>query len=327
MNNFFKNKKILVTGGTGFVGRHFVDELLAREAKVRVPVHLRGTSLNNKNVEFIGADLRKIEDCRRICNDIDYVIHAAGAVAAAGVTSSNPMSAITTNLVLSTQMLEAAWDVGVERFLIFGSSTGYPVSNRPVKEDEMWLGDTHSSYFGYGWMRRYLERVSEFVASKTEMGIALVRPTATYGRFDNFDPVTSHVIPALIRRAFLHDSGPFEVWGTGAEVRDFLHVKDLVCGSLLTLEKNASCDPVNIGYGKTILISELVDEILSSVGKSNIEVVFDPTKPTAIPVRTVDTSKARDILGFTPSISLKEGIADTVSWYSDFASKKKIMES
>ena len=327
MSNFFKNKKVLVTGGTGFVGRHFVDHLLTLGAKVRVPVHNRGVCLENKNIEFVGADIRNIEDCRRISKGVNYVIHAAGAVAAAGVTSSNPMSAITTNLVLSTQMLEAAWDVGVERFLIFGSSTGYPVSNKPIKENEMWSGDTHTSYFGYGWMRRYLERVSEFVASKTDIGIALVRPTATYGRFDNFDPVTSHVIPALIRRAFFHTNGPFEVWGTGNEVRDFLHVKDLVRGSLLALEKNASCDPINIGYGKTILISELVNEILNSVGKSNLEVIFDPTKPTAIPVRTVDTSKANKMLGFEPNISLKKGISDTVSWYGDFISNKQDMEN
>lgn len=320
MEKFFKNKKVLVTGGTGFVGRHFVKQLLSLNSKVRVPIHIRDLSITDPNLEFVKADLRSINDCRHICQDIDYVIHAAGAVAAAGITSTNPMSAITTNLILSTQMLEAAWDVGVKRFLIFGSSTGYPVSDKPIKESEMWEGDTHKSYFGYGWMRRYLERVSEFVASKTDMGIAIVRPTATYGQYDNFDPVTSHVIPALIRRALFHNEGPFEVWGSGNEIRDFLHVKDLIRGSLLTLEKEASCNPINIGYGKTILISELVNEILKAVGKEKLEVFFDTTKPTAIPVRTVDTSKAKKLLGFTPEISLKEGITNTVRWYENFIS-------
>jgi GDP-L-fucose synthase len=325
MTEFFEGKRVLVTGGTGFVGRHYVDDLIKRGAMVRVPVHLRECCSETGKVEFVGADLCDIDDCRRVCEGADYVVHAAGAVAAAGVTSSNPMSAITTNLVLSTQMLEAAWDEGVERFLIFGSSTGYPVSDKPVKEDDMWSGDTHASYFGYGWMRRYLERISEFVASKTDMGIALIRPTATYGRFDNFDPVTSHVIPALIRRALEHAGGPFEVWGTGAEVRDFLHVKDLVRGSLLVLEKHAVCDPVNIGYGKTILISELVDEVLCATGRKDLEVKFDPSRPTAIPIRTVDTSKAKTLFGFEPAISLKEGIADTVKWYRDESSKRNIL--
>lgn len=242
------------------------------------------------------------------------VVHAAGAVAAAAVTSSNPMAAITTNLVLTVQVLQAAWEAGVQRILIFSSSTGYPATGHPVREEEMWDGPTHPSYFGYGWMRRYLERISEFAASKSSLGVALFRPTAVYGRHDNFDPVTSHVLPALIRRAVAKDS-PFEVWGTGEEVRDFLHVSDLVRGSLLALEKHASCDPVNIGYGKTITIKDVVKIILKAADHANAQVVFNSSRPTAIPVRMVDTSKAKKILGFEPSVSLEEGLADTVAWY------------
>ena len=224
------------------------------------------------------------------------------------------MAVMTSNLVLTVQTLQAAWDAGIQRFLVFGSSTGYPATQHPVKEEEMWSGPTHPSYFGYGWMRRYLERISEFVASKTKMGIALVRPTAIYGRYDNFDPVTGHVIPALIRRAAAKEN-PFEVWGTGNEVRDFLHISDLVRGCLLALEKHAVCDPVNIGYGKTTTIKDVVRGILKAAAHDRAQVVFNSSKPTAIPVRMVDTSKAKRILGFEPSVSLEEGLADTVRWY------------
>jgi GDP-L-fucose synthase len=165
-------------------------------------------------------------------------------------------------------------------------------------------------------MRRYLERLSEFVASRSKMGIALVRPTAVYGRWDNFDPKTSHVIPALIRRAVAHED-PFEVWGTGDEVRDFLHVTDLVRGSLLLLASHAVCDAVNIGYGRTVRIREVVDAILRAAGHVQARVVFDASKPTAIPVRTVDTSKAKRLLGFEPSVALDAGLADTVQWYQE----------
>jgi GDP-L-fucose synthase len=311
---FYAGKRILVTGGSGFVGTHFVQALLEEGARIRIPIHQRPMIVKDARIELVQADLTRIEDCRAACKDMQYVIHAAGAVAAAGVTATNPMAAMTTNLVLTAHTLQAAWDMGVERYLVFGSSTGYPVTTHPVKEDEMWSGPTHPSYFGYGWMRRYLERISEFAASKSKLGIALVRPTAVYGRYDNFDPVTSHVIPALIRRAVAKEN-PFEVWGTGNEVRDFLHVTDLVRGCLLMLEKHAICDPINIGYGKTVTIKDVVGAILKAAGHDKADVVFNSSKPTAIPVRMVDTSKARRILGFEPTVSLEDGLADTVAWY------------
>ena len=309
-------KRILVTGGAGFVGTHFVEALLDAGARIRVPIHRRPMIVRDARIEQIGADLTQPDDCLRVCHGIDYVVHAAGAVAAAGVTASNPMAAMSANLVLTIRMLEASWTSRVQRFLVFGSSTGYPVTEHPVGEDEMWSGPTHPSYFGYGWMRRYLERLSEFVASKSTMGIALVRPTAVYGRWDEFDPKTSHVIPALIRRAVAGEN-PFQVWGTGDEVRDFLHVTDLVRGSLLLLANHAVCDPVNIGYGRTVRIREVVNTILRAAGHASASVVFDASKPTAIPVRTVDTSKAKRLLGFEPSMTLEAGLADTVQWYKE----------
>lgn len=317
---FFSGKRILITGGSGFVGTHFVQALLELGARIRVPIHRRPMIVQDPRIELVQADLTRLEDCRAACEGMQYVIHAAGAVAAAGVTATNPMAAMTTNLVLTAQTLQAAWDTGVERYLVFGSSTGYPVTTHPVKEEEMWSGPTHPSYFGYGWMRRYLERISEFAASKSRLGIALVRPTAVYGRYDNFDPATSHVIPALIRRAVAREN-PFEVWGTGNEVRDFLHVADLVRGCLLMLEKHAVCDPVNIGYGKTVTIKDVVGAILKAAGHDKAQVVFDSSKPTAIPVRMVDTSKAKRLLGFEPSISLEQGLADTVRWYREQTAK------
>ena len=320
---FFAGKRILVTGGSGFVGTHFVQALLEQGAKIRVPVHARPMIVRDPRIELVHADLTRIEDSRAACKDMQYVIHAAGAVAAAGVTATNPMAAMTSNLVLTVQALQASWEMGVERFLVFGSSTGYPVTTHPVKEEEMWSGPTHPSYFGYGWMRRYLERISEFAASKSKLGIALVRPTAVYGRHDNFDPVTSHVIPALIRRAVAKED-PFEVWGTGNEVRDFLHVTDLVRGALLILEKHAVCDPINIGYGKTVTIKDVVSAILKAADHDKANVVFDSSKPTAIPVRTVDTSKAKRILGFEPSLSLEAGLADTVHWYRESLSGRSV---
>ncbi|MBU0456484.1 MAG: NAD-dependent epimerase/dehydratase family protein [Gammaproteobacteria bacterium] len=313
---FYKRKVVLVTGGTGFVGTHIVQELLRHEAKVRVPIHNRPLIIKDERIETIKADLTKQEDCLEAVKGVDYIFHAAGAVSAAGVTTSNPMAAITTNLILTAQILQAAWATNTDRILIFSSSTGYPEANYPIKEEEMWTGPTHPTYFGYGWMRRYLERLGEYVGSKSKVKVAIVRPTAVYGRWDNFDPKASHVVPALIRRA-VEKENPYVVWGTGNEVRDFLHITDLARGCLLMLEKCANCDPVNIGYGKVVTVKEIVLTILKVAGNEKAEVIFDSTKPTTIPYRAVDTTKAKKILNFEPVVSLEEGLKDTVEWYKE----------
>ena len=313
---FYKGKKVLVTGGTGFVGTHIVEELLRQGAQMRVPIHQRSPIIRDERIETVQADLTQLEGCRAAAHGVQYVFHCAGAVSAAGVTASNPMSAIAANLILTVLSLQGAWLEGVERFLVFSSSTGYPAADHPIKEEEMWTGPTYPVYFGYGWMRRYLERISEFVASKSSMKIALVRPTAVYGRWDNFDPQTGHVIPALIRRA-VEKQNPYVVWGTGAEVRDFLHITDLARGCLLMMEKHATCDPVNIGYGKVATIRDAVQIILKAAGHERAELKFDTNKPSTIPFRMVDTSKAKRLLGFEPKVTLEEGLADTVRWYVD----------
>ncbi|MGD0589511.1 MAG: NAD-dependent epimerase/dehydratase family protein [Bacteroidota bacterium] len=318
---FYNKKHVLVTGGTGFIGRHFVEALIAQGANVIVPLHERPLPAEfTCKVEVATADLSRQEDCLRLMQGIDYVFHAAGAVAAAAVTTSNPMAAITANLVLTSQILQAAWTTKVERVLIFSSSTGYPAVNHPVKEDEMWIGPTHPTYFGYGWMRRYLERLGEYVTSKSSVKVAIARPSAVYGRYDNFDAKTSHVIPALIRRAVAKEN-PFEVWGTGEDVRDSLHVTDLVRGCLLLLEKHPIADPVNIAYGKGYSIKETIEIILKAAGHEKVDVRFDATKPSTIPFRMMDIAKAKALLGFEPSISFEEGLHDTVAWFSSRSTK------
>jgi GDP-L-fucose synthase len=313
---FYKNKKVLVTGGTGFVGTNFVEELVRQGAKIRVPVHHRPLRVKSDLIEAVPADLTRLDDCVAVCKGMDYVVHAGGAVSAAAVTNSNPMAVITTNLIVTSQMLQGAWIANVERFLLPGSTTVYPAAERPIKEEEIWTGPTYPTYFAYGWMRRYIERLAEFVAQKSPMKIALVRPTAVYGRHDDFDPVRSHVIPALIRKA-VERMKPYEVWGSGDEVRDFFHISDMIRGCLLALEKHATCDAINLGYGSGFTIKEVVRIILKEAGHDKVQVVFNTSKPTTIPFRVVDITKARNLLGFEPQVTLEEGLADTIKWYKE----------
>jgi GDP-L-fucose synthase len=311
---FYAGKKCLVLGGTGFVGTHFVQRLLEAGADVTVTRHKRPPVVTDPRVKLVDADLTDRAQSRAAMAGQEIVFHCAGAVSAAGVTASNPMEPITDNLALTAMVLEAAWKVGVERIQVFGSSTAYPVTDHPVTEEEMWSAPPHQSYFGYGWMRRYMERMAEFVHERSKTKVVLVRPTAVYGRHDDFHPVTSHVIPALIRKA-VERMAPYEVWGTGDEVRDFLHVDDLARGCLLATEKYAECQPINIGYGQTTTVKDVVQAILAAAGYEDAEVVFNSDRPTTIPRRLVDISKARDILGFAPQITLSDGLADTVRWY------------
>jgi GDP-L-fucose synthase len=311
---FFENKKVLVTGGTGFIGGHFVRQLEGHGARIRIPLHHRPLTYDCAGVETVHADLTRWEDCREASRGVDYVIHAAGAVGAAGVTGFHQMEHITLNLVLTAQMLQAAWAEGVKGVLVFGSSTGYPAYDHAVAEDEMWLDEPHPSYFGYGWMRRYSEKLSEYVSRQSTCKITVIRPSAVYGPWDNFSDTTGHVIPALIKRA-LRKEDPFVVWGTGNEVRDFIHAKDFAKGCLLALAASPQLEWFNIGAGRSSTIYEIVNLILDATGHRSAPVIFDHSKPVTIPLRMLDIGKARRQLGFEPEIGLEEGIRGTVEWY------------
>lgn len=306
---FYRNTQVLVTGGSGFVGSHLVEALLAAGARVRVPLHHRPLRIGAGLVEEVATDLTRFDQCLEVMTGIDYVFHAAGSVGAAGVGPSAQMLLINESLQLAGNVLRAGWEAGVKRLLIFGSSTGYPDLHHPVHEDEMWTGSPHPAYLGYGWMRRYLEKMAEFVASRSQLKIAIARPTAVYGERDD----SGHVIPSLIRRALNHED-PFILWGDGSEVRDFLHVADLARGALLLLERHAECDPVNIGYGATCTVREVVTSVLRYCGHETCRVQSDLSKPSTIPYRAVSIDKAGQLLGFAPEISLDEGLKRTVAY-------------
>lgn len=307
---FYRGKKVLVTGATGFVGMHYVEQLLEHGAHVRIPIHSRASIIRHERIEEMPGDMTVLDDCRKLCRGAQYVFHCAGTVSSAGASADSAMAAITLNLVLTANILQGCWDEDVERVLIFSSSTGYPDARHAVREEDMWSAPPFPGYFGYAWMRRYTERLCEFIAEKSPMKIALLRPTAVYGRFDR----SGHVIPSLIRRA-LKKPNPFIVWGDGSDVRDFLHVTDLARGGLLLLEKNANCDPVNIGYGTAITIRQCLEVILKAAGHDKAELLYDTTKPSTIPFRMVDITKARRIIGFEPQVRLEDGLADTVNWF------------
>lgn len=313
MNNFYKNKLVVVTGGSGFVGTHYLTELLNRGANVRTCIHIRPLQITDDRLEVLeNIDLTKLEDCMTLVKGADYVVHAGGQICHPASVPTDIQVSIQ-NIQVTGNVLEASYKSGVKGYLDLNSSTGYPDIRKPIKEDEFWVDEPHEKYFGYGWMRRYREKLMEHVSKFSDMKIALARGTAIFGPNDNFNPKTCHVVPALIKRA-TDGENPFEVWGTGDVVRDFMYVKDVVNACLLVLEKGKSMRPYNVGFGSTITIAEIVESVLKATNKSP-KVIWDESKPTTIPFRMVCTDRLNNELGFKPSYTFDQGMQETVDWY------------
>jgi GDP-L-fucose synthase len=312
-NNFYKGKKIVVTGGSGFIGTHYLTKLLEKGAIVKTHTHKKPLQIQNDKLEVLeNIDLTKLEDCFKLIEGADYVIHSGGKIAHPSTVPTDIQISMQNIMVLGN-VLEASYKSNVKKFLDLNSSTGYPDIRRPLTEDEFWIDEPYKAYFGYGWMRRYREKLMEHVSKFSNMEIALARGTAIYGPNDNFNPKTCHVVPALIKRV-LDGEDPFIVWGTADVVRDFLYVKDVVKAALLVLEKGESMRPYNVGSGVAITVEDIVNAILKATNK-NPKVIYDASKPTTIPFRMVSTERLTNELGFIPDYTFEEGIKETVEWY------------
>ena len=310
---FYKDKKIVVTGGSGFVGTHFIQELLNRGASVITHTHKNPLKIHDKRITWLeNIDLEKLDDALELIDGADYVIHTAGYIGhPSDIATDFQIARNQINVI--TNVLDACYQSNIKGFLDLNSSTGYPDKRYPITEDEYWDGEPFISYYGYGWMRRYREKVIEHTSHLSDMHIGIARGTAPFGPFDNFNLKTCHVVPALIKRC-LSGEDPFVVWGSPDVVRDFLYIKDVVKGCLLVLEKGESMRPYNVGCGSAITIGEIVDVILKVTGK-NPKVEWDNSKPTTIPFRMVSTERIINELGFKPDYTFEEGMKETVEWY------------
>jgi len=310
---FYNNKKVVVTGGSGFLGTHYIEELLNRGALVKTSIHKKPLQMKDDRIEVVkNIDLKVLSDCLKLIDGCDYVIHSAGNIANPKLIHSDFQIALN-QIVIISNVLEASYKCGVKGFIDLNSSTGYPDRRYPIEENEFWDDEPYISYYGYGWMRRYREKILEHCSHLTDMKIGIARGTAIFGPFDNFDLETCHVVPALIKRV-LNNEDPFIAWGTPDVVRDFLYVKDVVNGALLVLEKGQSMRPYNLGYGSTISIGDILDAILEVTGK-NPKVMWDDSKPTTIPFRKVSTERIKQELGFYPKYTFHEGLKETIDWY------------
>ena len=310
--NFFKNKKVLVTGGTGLIGRPLVEMLLKKGAKVTV-VSLDDLKRAPKGVKFVKADLREFSNCMSVCEDMDIVFHLAGIKGSPKMTAKQPASFFVPTISFNTNVMEAARKQKVSRFL-YTSTIGVYAQASVFYEDDVWKTFPSENDRFAGWAKRMGELQAQ--AYKIEYGwdkIAIVRPANVYGPYDNFDPDTAMVIPSLIKRA-LDGENPLVVWGDGSAIRDFIYSKDVARGMMMALEKGVNV-PVNLGSGKGVTIKELAETIARFVPGGSVKIVWDKTKPKGDKKRLMDMTLAKKLLGFKPLTTLEQGIRETVAWY------------
>jgi GDP-L-fucose synthase len=300
-----RGSRIIVTGGSGFLGRHLVARLERQGATCIVP----------KSSEY---DLTTEEAVARLFSrhDANAVVHLAARVGGIGANRAHPGLFIHANLMMGSLVIEYARRAGVEKYLQVGTVCSYPkFTPVPFREETLWDGFPEETNAPYGIAKRAL--LVQAQAYRAEYGLNAVTliPVNLFGPHDNFDPESSHVIPALIRKMMdARGASPIVLWGDGSPTREFLYVDDCARAIVLALEDYDGGDPVNIGTGREVSIKELAESIAGATGFSG-EIVWDPTKPNGQPRRCLDVSRARDLFGFTAQVSFEEGLTETVRWY------------
>jgi GDP-L-fucose synthase len=306
--NFWLNRRVVVTGGAGFLGSYVVAKLQARGCQnVLVP----------RKKEY---DLRSLDDIRRMYADMrpNLVIHIAATVGGIGANMERPGEFFYDNLLMGAQLLEHARLSGVDKFVALGTVCAYPkFAPIPFREGNLWDGYPEETNAPYGLAKKMLLVQSQSYRQQYGYNSIFLLPVNLYGPGDNFDPHSSHVIPALIKKcveAVEHGDDEIVVWGDGSPTREFLFVEDAAEGILLAAERYNKSDPVNLGSGFEISIKDLVETIAHCTRFSG-HIRWDTTKPNGQPRRKLDCSKAEREFGFTAMVSFDEGLRRTVDWY------------
>tara|TARA_Y100000310_G_C20677549_1_gene813971 strand:- start:810 stop:1778 length:969 start_codon:yes stop_codon:yes gene_type:complete len=313
--DYFK-KNVLVTGAAGITGHAAVKRLLNEGSYVKAVIY-NTRKLNipeHSNLEIVQADLHSYETCLELTRDMDVVFNFVAFIRGAKSQVDAPIDLVRNNIVPTINMMDASVKSKVKNFGFVGSSTMYPDVTYPVKESEGFDGEPHPSYTGVGWMKRYAEKVCEHFNDISDTNFGMIRTTAIYGPYDNFND-RGHVIPQLIMKA---DGGmnPFEIWGDGSQVRDFIYVDDLIDALLLVTKQYPYAEPYNVASGTPTTVTELVEIITDIYGYEPI-FNYDTTKPVMIPKRLVDIEKITSELSWKPKHTLREGLLKTISWYKE----------
>jgi GDP-L-fucose synthase len=309
LSAFWNDKKILLTGGAGFLGTHIFDNL----------TKTRGVSKNQIIIpRSQKIDLRIMDSCLEIVKGIDIVIHLAARVGGISYNQKYPAALFYDNIMMGTQLMEAARIAKVEKFVQLGTVCAYPkFTPTPFKEDDLWNGFPEETNAPYGIAKKALLVMAQAYRQQYGMNVIYLLPVNLYGPGDNFNEESSHVIPAIVKK-FVDSKQKGEkkviVWGTGKASREFLYAEDAAEGILTATEKYDKPAPVNLGSGKEITIKQLVNLVCQLTGFDG-QIVWDPSKPDGQPRRYLDTTRAKEEFGFESRTDFIVGLKKTIEWY------------
>lgn len=313
--NFWQNKKVLVTGGAGFLGSYVVDKLKERGCKnIFIP----------RSGEY---DLVQMEAVKKLYQDAkpEIVIHLAAKVGGIGANQENPGKFFYDNLMMGVQMIDIGKQMKIEKFIAIGTICAYPkFTPVPFKEEDLWNGYPEETNAPYGLAKKMLLVQSQAYRKQYGFNSIFLLPVNLYGHGDNFNPNSSHVIPALIKKcldAIKENKSEITIWGTGNASREFLYAEDAAEGILLATEKYNKPEPINLGAGFEISIKDLVALIVKLTGFKG-KIIYDTSKPDGQPRRMLDTSRAEKEFGFRAKTSFEEGLRKTIEWYKKERLKK-----
>lgn len=303
-----KDAKILITGGAGFLGKYVVEKVQKKNPKrLSIP----------GSAEF---DLRNPDVCKKVVKDIDLVIHLAANVGGIGYNKDNPGELFYDNLVMGVHLMEEARKAGVKKFVGLGTICQYPkFTPVPFKEEDLWNGYPEETNASYGLAKKMLLVQGQAYRQQYGFNVIHLMPVNLYGPGDNFNPLSSHVIPALIKKFVDAKERGDEfvvVWGTGTPTREFLYVEDAAEAIVLATEKYNKPEPINLGSSFEVSIKDLANLIKKLIGFKG-EIVWDNTKPDGQPRRKLDTSKAEKEFSFKSKTNFEEGLKRTIQWYYD----------
>ncbi|MGB3492772.1 MAG: GDP-L-fucose synthase [Elainellaceae cyanobacterium] len=306
------DKRILVTGGAGFLGQEVINQLLkagANAEKITVP-------------RSRDCDLRDMAQCQRAAAEQDIIIHLAAHVGGIGLNREKPAELFYDNLMMGTQLIHAAYEAGVEKFVCVGTICAYPkFTPVPFKEDDLWEGYPEETNAPYGVAKKALLVQLQAYRQQYDFDGIYLLPVNLYGPKDNFDPRSSHVIPALIRKVYeaqQRGDKTIPVWGDGSPTREFLYSEDAAQGIVMGTQHYSEEDPVNLGTGYEISIKDLIELICDLMGFEG-ELVWEKDKPNGQPRRCLDTSRAKERFGFEAQVPFREGLKNTIEWYRQHA--------
>ena len=302
------NKRICVTGGAGFLGS-FIQESLKKRGVTDIFIPLRKQ-----------YDLIEVTDIRRLLSDAkpDVIIHLAANVGGIGANMEHPAEFFYDNLMMGVQLIHESWKAGVEKFVAIGTICAYPkYTPIPFKEDDLWNGYPEETNAPYGLAKKMLLVQSQAYRKQYGFNSIYLLPVNLYGPRDNFNPKSSHVIPALIHKCYeakLNHTTEVVIWGDGSPTREFIYAGDAAEGIVMATEKYDGPEPVNIGSGMEISIKDLAELIARLIGYEG-KLVYDTGKPNGQPRRALDVSRAREYFGFTAKMSFEEGLKQTIDYY------------